>query len=454
MTPAEAKISPYQLPKDKYQAPPTSFRERLKFIGPGIVVTASIVGSGELIATTTLGARAGFIALWAILLSCLLKVILQLEMGRMTITTGKPTLAFWDMLPGPRLVANWAVWCWGILLCVKFIQFGGIVGGCGQSLMIPFPGLGLTTAALMVMIAVILILVFGRYDFIEKITGLFVFLFVVFTVGVAIMTLFTPWAFSLKDVLSGLTFRLPPEIAFYALGAFGITGIGGDEIVMYSYWCVEKGYSALTGPADKSPEWYDRARGWIRVMYLDAVIAMVIYTVATIAFYILGASILHGMEKIPAGMELVKTLAHMYVEPLGPWALYVVAIGGFIVLFSTLISWTAANQRIVADFLTRLKLIDLENYTHLNTVIIISGIALPIVYTLIALVWKAPAFLVFIGGWGTALILLVIIFGALYHRYRLLDKELRPSIFYDLYLIVGSLAIALVIVYTVIRLLD
>ena len=45
-------------------------------------------------------------------------------------------------------------------------------------------------------------------------------------------------------------------------------------------------------------------------------------------------------------------------------------------------------------------------------------------------------------------------FGALYHRYRLLDKELRPSIFYDLYLIVGSLAIALVIVYTVIRLLD
>jgi hypothetical protein len=70
------------------------------------------------------------------------------------------------------------------------------------------------------------------------------------------------------------------------------------------------------------------------------------------------------------------------------------------------------------------------------------------------LVWKAPAFLVFIGGWGTALILLVIIFGALYHRYRLLDKELRPSIFYDLYLIVGSLAIALVIVYTVIRLLD
>jgi len=61
---------------------------------------------------------------------------------------------------------------------------------------------------------------------------------------------------------------------------------------------------------------------------------------------------------------------------------------------------------------------------------------------------------VFIGGWGTALILLVIIFGALYHRYRLSDKELRPSIFYDLYLIVGSLAIALVIVYTVIRLLD
>jgi manganese transport protein len=446
--------SPYKIAKDKFQKSPENFLERLKFVGPGIVVSASIVGGGELIATTTLGARAGFVTLWAILISCIVKIILQLEMGKAAITTGKPTLSFWDTLPGPRVIANWAVWFWGIFLLFKIFQMGGVIGACGLSINLAFPSLSFVAATLIVMIIVIPILAFGRYDFIEKLSMVLVFLFVVFTIGIAIMTLKTPWAYSFKDILSGLTLRLPPEIAFYALGAFGITGIGGDEIIMYPYWCVEKGYANLTGPKDRTAEWYNRARGWIKVMYLDAFIAMIIYTVATIAFYILGASILHGLDQIPKGLGVVKALAHMYMEPLGPWALYVMAIGGFVVLFSTLVSWNAATQRIIADFLSRLKIIDLENYGHFRTVIFITGFLIPIAFSILALVWKAPAFMLFIGGWATSIILLVLIYAAFYHRYKVLDRELKPGIFYDVVLYVGSIAISLVVVYTVIRLVS
>jgi len=446
--------SPYRVAKDKFQEPPGTFLERLKWIGPGIVVSASIVGGGELIATTTLGARAGFVTLWAILISCIVKIILQLEMGKAAITTGKPTLSFWDTLPGPRLIANWAVWAWGVFLVFKIFQMGGVIGACGLSINLAIPGLSFVVATLLVMIIVIPILALGRYEFIERLSMALVFLFVVFTIGIAIMTLKTPWAYSLKDIFSGLTFRLPPEVAFYALGAFGITGIGGDEIIMYPYWCVEKGYTTLTGPMERTGAWYGRARGWIRVMYLDAVIAMIIYTVATIAFYLLGASILHGLDQIPKGLGVVKALAHMYMEPLGPWALYVMAIGGFIVLFSTLVSWNAATQRIIADFLTRLKLIDLEDYRQFRTVIIVTGFLIPIAFAVLALVWKAPAFMLFVGGWATSLILLVLIYASFYHRFKVLDKELKPGVFYDIFLIVGSIAIGLVVVYTVITLIS
>ena len=61
----------------------------LRRIGPGIVLASSIVGSGELIATTTLGAQVGFAALWIVLVSCAIKPVVQGELGRYTIVTGK-----------------------------------------------------------------------------------------------------------------------------------------------------------------------------------------------------------------------------------------------------------------------------------------------------------------------------------------------------------------------------
>ena len=78
----------------------------------------------------------------------------------------------------------------------------------------------------------------------------------------------------------------------------------------YNYWLIEKGYARKTGPPRPGdPAWARRARGWIRVMYLDALASMVVYTVVTAAFYVLGAAILHHRGEIPKGFEMVKTLS-------------------------------------------------------------------------------------------------------------------------------------------------
>ncbi len=445
----DMRYSAYRLPPDKFKDAPVTLGERLKYIGPGIIVTASIVGSGELIATTTLGAQAGFITLWTIILSCALKIILQLEMAKMAITTGKPALQFWDGLPGPRLIVGWAVWAWFILLATKFIQFGGIMSSTAQSVQIAIPAFNVPVGAILVAISVMVLLAYGKYKVIEKVSVILVFAFVIFTIGIAVITMFSKYAFSFADILGGLTFQLPAEAAFAALAAFGITGIGGDEIVQYTYWCVEKGYAANTGVNDKSAAYYKRAKGWFNVMYVDATVAMIIYTVATLAFYVLGAAVLHGQGKVPGGMTLVKTLSTMYTEIIGPGALWFFAIGAFATLYSTLVSWTAANQRIVADIMARMKLIDFENERQVGKVIMVSGIVLPVIYTAMALLFKAPAFMVQIGGWGTAFILLVIIYSSFYHRYKILPKELAPGKFYDAFLYIGSAAILVVAFYSI-----
>ena len=90
----------YVITEKTIKEPPDSFWQKLKFLGPGFILSASIVGSGELIATTTLGARAGFIAFWIIIVSCLVKVAVQLEFGKQAILTGQTPMQSFNKLLG------------------------------------------------------------------------------------------------------------------------------------------------------------------------------------------------------------------------------------------------------------------------------------------------------------------------------------------------------------------
>ena len=123
-------MNPYAQDGSLVEDPPSEFRHKLRFLGPGFILSASIVGSGELISTTLLGAEAGFVTLWVVLVSCLVKVTVQLEFGKHAIYSGETTFTAFNRLPGPKLGrANWSIWTWLLLMTLKFLQVGGIIGG-------------------------------------------------------------------------------------------------------------------------------------------------------------------------------------------------------------------------------------------------------------------------------------------------------------------------------------
>ncbi|MFP6763344.1 MAG: hypothetical protein VB858_06995, partial [Planctomycetaceae bacterium] len=126
-------------PASEIQEPPTSFGGIVRQLGPGLIIAASIVGSGELIATTKTGAQAGIALFWLIIVGCVIKVFVQIELGRLAIGQGETTLTSLNKVPGPRLVVNWIVWYWLIMMIVGFGQLGGIIGGVGQSLALGRP---------------------------------------------------------------------------------------------------------------------------------------------------------------------------------------------------------------------------------------------------------------------------------------------------------------------------
>ena len=134
--------------EEQIQKPPTTLKGILLNIGPGMILAGSIVGSGELIATTRTGAEAHFDFLWLIIIGCVVKVFAQIELGRHAITNRKTSLAAVNEIPGPRFRipigkrifdANWFLLFWSVMFLAVLAQQGGIVGGVGQALAISLP---------------------------------------------------------------------------------------------------------------------------------------------------------------------------------------------------------------------------------------------------------------------------------------------------------------------------
>lgn len=446
---------PYVLDADSIRPAPDNFRQKLKFLGPGFILSASVVGSGELIATTSLGAKAGFVTLWVILVSCLVKIVLQLEFGRQSITRGISSMNLVNELPGPRFgrqKVSWAAWSWLVLWIFKPLQLGGIIGGVAIILNIAIPALSIAVWTILVAFVVITVMLFGFYEVIEKISLVFMGLFTVFTLLALFMVQNTDFAVTWPDIAQGLSFRLPRGTVGFAFAAFGLTGVGGDEILSYNYWCIEKGYARYTGVRTSNPQWEERARGWIRVMYMDAFLSMIVYTVVTAAFFLLGASILYERGDLPEGYQMIETLSRIYTDSVGPAAKNIFLLGSFVVLFSTLFAALAIRTRVFSDLFGVVGWIDFSNMKERLRTIRILAVVFPILWTIAFLLIKLPVLMVTIGGIATFVMLFIVVFAGLWFRFKSGEKGISPGRIYHVLLAISCLAILLVGVYGIVKL--
>ena len=272
-------------------------------------------------------------------------------------------------------------------------------------------------------------------------------LFTIFTFLALYFLKFTDYTLMWSDVLSGLTFQLPAATVAIAIGAFGITGVGADEIIHYNYWCLEKGYATHTGPYEDTPQWIARAKGWIKVMQLDALVAMVIYTVVTAAFYLLGAAVLHAQDRIPEGYEMVESLSMMYTESIGPEAKPVFLLGSFMVLFSTLFAALAAWARQYSDVFGQMSWIDFFDIKQRLRSISILAWVMPLLWASLFVFIKLPVMMVISGGIVGSVLLLLVVFATLHFRYKRTLPEFKPDMIYDIVLWISVVTIGCVAVY-------
>jgi Mn2+/Fe2+ NRAMP family transporter len=425
-------------------------------MGPGLILSAAIVGSGELILTTTLGAKAGFALLWVVLLGCVVKVAVQVEYGRHCILHGVTTYQAWNGLrnQSSRRGLHWTVKIGVAFMLANMAGQSGVLGGAAQVVehVIPDVPLGLAIFGLAGIIG--LILAQGRYEPVELVATMLNVIFVGTVLACVVALQWTPYRWTLGDLAGGFTLQLEAKTLALAVAAFGITGVAAGEIAMYPYWCLEKGYARWTGPREESPEWVARARGWTRVMVIDAGVSMAVYTVATCGFYILGASVLHQETTLHDGDAFIVQLSQMFTEVLGPGARWLFLICAFTVLFSTVFANAAGFSRLWTDCFGLLGWLDWQNTSQRARwtawVAALFALACAVIYLFV----RKPLLLVTFMGLCNALFLLVVGYQAVWFRYGPSDPRLRPGRFYDLALWVSLLTIGLMAVRTVANLVN
>lgn len=427
--------------------PPSSFREVVASLGPGLIIAASIVGSGELVATTRTGAEAGFSLLWLILIGCVIKVFTQIEICRHCITVGETTVAALNRIPhvGPLIA-----WFWFITFLTGLGQLGGIVGGVGQAIAIFLPVAGERSDVLwagVVTVATVVMLLRGGFTFIEILCTVLVASFTFITVGnLGALQTQPNWAIVGKDLVEGLSFGLPEAdgALLTALAAFGIIGIGAAELVAYPYWCLEKGYGKWIGPHEATEDWRIRARGWIRVLQWDAWGSMLVYTVSTAAFYLLGAAILHRMGLVPEGAKMISTLAEIYGPVFGEAGKVILLIGAFAVLFSTFFVSNATKARLMTDALHVFRIRKLPGDEARKRSVRLFSALFPVLCFAIYVAIPKPVVLILLSGLMQAALLPMLGIAALYFRYRTIEPGLRPGRIWDVCLLLSVAAFLVV----------
>lgn len=451
-------VDNYRLRAEDVREPPRTFRGRLRYLGPGIVLTGAVVGSGELIVTTSLGARAGFVLLWLVIVGASVKVWVQLELGRWAILTGKTALAGYSTVP-PRIGRmGWINWLWIGLDVAKTFQRGGVVGGAAAACSILWPivgeplgGTSLTIWTVLITVVTILLLRSSRYSVVERITTWSVAAFTLSVLTIVLVLPFTEFSYQAGDFATGLSFTIPAGTVALAVAMFGSTGVGADDMTNYTYWCLEKGYARWTGPDDGSEERAGRAEGWIKVMQLDVFVSWLICTVTTLSFYVVGASVLQPQNLVPEGNELISTVSRIYTDTLGQWAELLFLIGAVAVLWSTHLTSSAAVPRLWTNTLGLLGVLDWHDVRARTRSLRIFTVCLPTLWAAMFLFVQSPLVMLQVGAIATGIFLLAVLIAV----WRLRSTEVAPRFKASRWVTavfgLSSAAITLLAAYTVLE---
>lgn len=301
-----------------------------RIIGPGLVVAATGIGAGDLIATLVAGSRYGYALLWAAVAGVVIKIALVEGAGRYTLASGQTIFQGW------RKLGIWTTIYFGpYIILWGFVYGAAAMSSTALPLNALLPGVPVWAFAMVSGLMGATIVWFGKYKTFEYVIAFFVGLMFITVVGAAIVT--TP---NLGAIVGGLVPRIPDGALIYTLGIAG--GVGGTiTLAAYGYWLREKGWT--------TPR-------WMKVMRIDNAMAYVMSGIFVVAMLIVGAELLYSAQiTLADGDAGLISLAEVLGSRYGTFMTYFFLIGFWASSFSSIIGVWNGVSLMFADFLGEVR---------------------------------------------------------------------------------------------------
>jgi len=299
----------------------------LKLAGPGLVVAATGIGSGDVVSATVGGARYGVVLLWAIVAGAFFKFVLSEGIARWQLATGKTALEGWaDHLPA------WVKWYFGFYLVIwtVFVSAAltnatglGIANLTGGAISQPW-------GAVLHSVIGFAFVWLGGYGSFEKLMKVLV--------GVMGFSILICAALTLENPGTAAQGLLIPTIPLgsgtYVLSLIG--GVGGSiTMLSYNYWMREEGM--------RGAGFLSYVRGDIAVAYIfTALFGISIMLIANDAFFTAGITLTNS--------EAVRRMAEALGNLLGTFGRLAFSVGFWAAVFASLLGVWQSVPYLYADF--------------------------------------------------------------------------------------------------------
>lgn len=315
---------------------PSRPMDLIRRVGPGLIVAATGVGAGDLVAASVAGSRYGYALLWACVVGAALKYVLNEGIARWQLATGMTMLEGWTTYLG-----RWAQGYFLLYTVVwSFVVGAALISACGLAAHAIAPVFSVAVWGLLHSFVAVIIVLVGQYKGFERLMEILV--------GVMFLSLLV-CAFGLHPPHTSVGLAITEADLPKGSGAFVMSvigGVGGSlTLLSYGYWIREARWQGLS---------------WLKVARLDLGIAYILTGLFGIAVMLIAAILLHPKGLSIQGNKGILVVAEHLRGALGAWGFWIFLLGFWAAVMTSMLGVWQSVPYLFCDFLALRKKVSPE----------------------------------------------------------------------------------------------